>query len=256
MKNIHIIPTDKPSRTYKIHSIGELDWSEDYLHQVDGATNQNIYITSEKEIKEGDWITLQGILIKALKGEKFSGKEKIILTTDQDLIKDGVQAIDDDFLEWFVENPSCEEVYVEKWNNIEPNGKPSYEIPLKNLIIPKEEPKQRLEKYSERFDNDKSPIGNPETWGKRLVNSKQETLEETAENYARKQCEDMYDIEGVTGASWGWETALDFIEGAKWQQERMYSEEKVWKLVNKLNNTLNIGSDLTLEEWFEKFKKK
>lgn len=44
--------------------------------------------------------------------------------------------------------------------------------------------------------------------------------------------------------------------GAKWQQERSYSEEEVWKLVNKLNETLNIGSDLTLEEWFEQFKKK
>lgn len=44
--------------------------------------------------------------------------------------------------------------------------------------------------------------------------------------------------------------------GAKWQQERSYSEEEVWKLVNKLNQTLNIGSDLTLEEWFEQFKKK
>jgi len=29
--------------------------------------------------------------------------------------------------------------------------------------------KQRLEKYSERVDNDKSEIGNPETWGKRVV---------------------------------------------------------------------------------------
>lgn len=28
---------------------------------------------------------------------------------------------------------------------------------------------QRLEKYSERFDNDKSEIGNSETWGKRVV---------------------------------------------------------------------------------------
>ncbi len=47
-----------------------------------------------------------------------------------------------------------------------------------------------------------------------------------------------------------------FKNGAKWQQERSYSEEEVWKLVNKLNETLNIGSDLTLEEWFEQFKKK
>ena len=29
--------------------------------------------------------------------------------------------------------------------------------------------KQRLEKYSERFDNDKSEIGNPDTWGKRVA---------------------------------------------------------------------------------------
>jgi hypothetical protein len=39
---------------------------------------------------------------------------KIILTTDPNLIKEGVQAIDDEFLEWFVKNPSCEEVEVEK----------------------------------------------------------------------------------------------------------------------------------------------
>ena len=39
------------------------------------------------------------------------------------------------------------------------------------------------------------------------------------------------------------------------EQKKMYSEEEVWKLVNKLNETLNIGSDLTLEEWFEQFKK-
>ena len=41
----------------------------------------------------------------------------------------------------------------------------------------------------------------------------------------------------------------------KSKQEKSYSEEEVWKLVNKLNETLNIGSDLTLEEWFEQFKK-
>ena len=47
-----------------------------------------------------------------------------------------------------------------------------------------------------------------------------------------------------------------FTDGVKWQQERSYSKEEVWKLVNKLNETLNIGSELTLEEWFEQFKKK
>jgi hypothetical protein len=37
---------------------------------------------------------------------------KIILTTDQELIKDGVQVIDDEFLKWFVKNPSCEDIEI------------------------------------------------------------------------------------------------------------------------------------------------
>jgi hypothetical protein len=85
-----------------------------------GDSYQNIYITTDEEIKEGDWV------IEFQKGDTigevhFTNSEyviandiqkKIILTTDQDLIKDGVQAIDDEFLEWFVKNPSCESVEV------------------------------------------------------------------------------------------------------------------------------------------------
>jgi ssDNA-binding Zn-finger/Zn-ribbon topoisomerase 1 len=40
--------------------------------------------------------------------------KKIILTTDQGLIKNGVQSIENDFLEWFVQNPSCEWVDVKR----------------------------------------------------------------------------------------------------------------------------------------------
>ena len=72
-----------------------------------------------------------------------------------------------------------------------------------------------------------------------------ETLEEAAKNYATDMSGTYYE-----------ELDNSFKAGVKWQQERSYSEEEVWKLVNKLNQTLNIGSDLTLEEWFEQFKKK
>ena len=72
-----------------------------------------------------------------------------------------------------------------------------------------------------------------------------ETLEEAAKNYATDLSGTYYE-----------ELDNSFKAGVKWQQERSYSEEEVWKLVNKLNQTLNIGSDLTLEEWFEQFKKK
>jgi hypothetical protein len=79
---------------------------------------KELFITSDEEIRRDDlcmdtitkWIFRATRQIK----EKHNFYQKIILTTDQDLIKDGVQAIPDEFLEWFVNNPSCEFVDVEK----------------------------------------------------------------------------------------------------------------------------------------------
>jgi hypothetical protein len=45
-------------------------------------------------------------------------------------------------------------------------------------------------------------------------------------------------------------------EGAKWQQERSYSEEEVLNILYKHTEDLLAGKKLTLEEWFEQFKKK
>jgi hypothetical protein len=44
-------------------------------------------------------------------------------------------------------------------------------------------------------------------------------VEKLAENYARKQCEDLYSKIGIAGHSWGWETAFDFKEGFKAAQQ-------------------------------------
>ena len=132
MKNIHILPTDKPSRYVTNYMEQTMQW-------------QNLFITSDEEIKEGDWaldlcedLGLKNQPFKVDKATlKFANQEceKIILTTDQDLIKDGIQDIDDEFLEWFVKNPSCEKVEVQKWSSLAECGY-SYHI-----IIPKEEPK-------------------------------------------------------------------------------------------------------------------
>ena len=47
---------------------------------------------------------------------------------------------------------------------------------------------------------------------------------------------------------------LEGIEvGAKWQAERMYSEEEVLQLLLRLQQTESYDN---LYEWFEKFKKK
>jgi hypothetical protein len=102
--NIHILPTDKPSK---------LHYSK--VKSDDGLLSgkRNIYITSDEEIKVGDWFYnpfINDIQINC----NHDGCKKIILTTDDQLIKDGVQPIDDEFLEWFVKNPSCEWVEVEE----------------------------------------------------------------------------------------------------------------------------------------------
>jgi hypothetical protein len=157
MKNIHVLPTENSSRL-SYNKDGVLE-----LHRLQWRKNtQHIYITSDEEIKEGDWfITIDTNEIHKSDWIKFyfdNGK-KIILTTDQDLIKDGVQAIDDEFLEWFVKNPSCEEVEVKSkitkdgvWTDL----KGYVELPTIHsinykIIIPKEEPKQEKDKkmYSE-----------------------------------------------------------------------------------------------------------
>jgi len=128
MKNIHILPTEKPSRfvTSKenkkcyLYSIEEFKNIDKFIeYDSKSWDSQNIYITSDEEIKEGDYYlylkdnkVYQFIRRYHTKLLRLDIQKKIILTTDQDLIKDGVQGIDDEFLEWFVKNPSCEEVEV------------------------------------------------------------------------------------------------------------------------------------------------
>jgi len=119
MKNIHLLPTDKPSRLLITIPKGNLLLSKS-ITSGSHWENQHIYITSDEEIKVGDWFILNfGLekpeLLITTKENIVAIKDnchKIILTTDSNLIKDGVQAIDDEFLEWFVKNPSCEFVKI------------------------------------------------------------------------------------------------------------------------------------------------
>jgi hypothetical protein len=70
-----------------------------------------------------------------------------------------------------------------------------------------------------------------------------ETLEEAAEKYDENDPNDEY------GKSY-----RAFIEGAKWQQERSYSEEEVIQLLIKFNQEIQEVENV--REWFEQFKKK
>lgn len=158
-KNLWIIPTDKPSKLWVNSLKRRYELENEPL--INSNATVHIYITSDENIKIGDWIFYTSaigfckttISSKGLKQEGIPAK-KIILTTDQDLIADGVQAIDDEFLEWFVKNPSCEWVEVEN-EKVHVGWEPDYSYEhlgidgsknvyhnFYNIIIPQEEPKQ------------------------------------------------------------------------------------------------------------------
>jgi hypothetical protein len=250
MKNLHLIPTLKPSRLYKSKITQNISMGPIDIYQHGDATyNLNIYITSDEEIKEGDWV----YHCASNKLFKYDGRglcvevEKIILTTDQDLIKDGVQDIDTEFLKWFVKNPSCESVAVKQelgvclnceWNydscpNTEECLKDNYKI-----IIPQEEP-NKTHHLDELPNMDKDVVLKMYNAAIPKLESKQETLEESIERLVKLNRQDA------------------FIEGAKWQAERMYSEEEVIDLLQEMNDWPTIfDGRIDIKEWFEKFKKK
>jgi len=145
MKNIHLIPTENPSRLLK-DDFGKYFISINIDQEQNHFKPQHIYITNDEEIKVGDWcIYHSGEVIKYLVKVNTDNLKKIILTTDQDLITDGIQAIDDEFLTWFVKNPTCEEVYItndyEQVNQDNPITRGSTNVFHKyKIIIPEEEP--------------------------------------------------------------------------------------------------------------------
>jgi len=166
MKNIHVLPTVHPSRLSFDFDIQQyyLQKESSFFEHQDIIENRNIYITKNEEIKEENLnkeiyvIDIQNGNIGKLtcKNRFFKGSSKlieiewknkqniwnynhireIILTDNKDLIADGIQPIDNEFLEWFVKNPSCEFIKT-YWN------------PLNNeydFLIPKEEYKKERER--------------------------------------------------------------------------------------------------------------
>jgi hypothetical protein len=227
MKNIHLIPTDKPTGIFQSNS--GLQFSIRDKVRVEPLKGFHIYITSDEEIKDGDWY-LNGVIptnerINKSRGTnsasfyKYKDVKKIILTTDLQLIADGVQAIDDEFLEWFVKNPSCESVEVKEKQHFE-FDKSKRINPLNGvyysykIIIPKEEPKQ-------------------------------ETLEEAVNAFKKTNV---------------------YTNEIKQEQERSYSEEEVEIIIQKLMNDVHCGDlcygdnvidfKMSPRQWFEQFKKK
>jgi hypothetical protein len=279
--NVFLLPTDKPSRLIKNnHSQLLLTIQTLPLDREICCFPQNIYITSAEEIKDGEYgLSRLGEIIKFHSGYDYRYYAKIILTTDQDLIKDGVQAIDDDFLKWFVKNPSCEKVEViGELDEVDPQIYVDYSYNYK-IIIPKEEPKfedsienslsimsiandmfGKKEKPKLTNTINKDELGIPKGSLTELIGvNKQETLEEAYLNKLIDEANKEFTLDRKLAK----EVAIKF---AKWQQEQdknKYSEEEVRNIANWAFGFYrrNDLSDSELEDEFDKvltelFKKK
>jgi hypothetical protein len=296
MKNIHIIPTEKPSRLYLEFGDGDLCLANGLLPQTKRSNNQHLYITSDEEIKKGDWcINLNSSyehkelcrIDNQIELERYAQKigndcKKIILTTDQDLIKDGVQEIDDTFLEWFAKKPNRESVETQKWFD----GVDFLEY---KIIIPQEdinffqitvnafeksmnlnleyieEPKQ-----DSTFENAKLALrnyllANNEKVTKDLQEMREksgadrdETVEEAAETWVFETNGHKWsNNDDTAGDNYG-----SFKAGATWQAERGYTESEVQELLIKSVDVFGDGTlseketDKKVVEWFNRYKKK
>jgi hypothetical protein len=284
-RNLWVIPTNKPSRlqkfiNYVVDKIEfELCSKAEFFNK-----GQHIYITSDEEIKDECWIIpIDGVPYKLVDlAHILKSDRKIILTTDQDLIADGVQAIDDEFLEWFVKNPSCEEVEVDK-------GYRGVNLFNYKIIIPKEEPKQFVDckctnalqvencirncGYREEPKQEYKYIGecNGNNDNGCFLDSpahdcgcftrvvKEKPKQETLEEAIKQELENHFfsNISEIKQA----EYFINF--GARWQQEqdkKMYSEEDIKSAYNEgafAQLRYRDGEKwIDSNKWFEQFKKK
>jgi hypothetical protein len=213
MKNIHLISTDKPSRLFYDISIDKLVLAPT-AEVSKWFDNKHIYITSDETLPYDSSIFDNGafhhrdaagdvyIITKHTFKPNPNFCKRIILTTDLDLIADGVQAIDEKFLEWFVRNPACEKIEVQKTMRCTNCGqeycdnlqcRDHKDVSHYKIIIPQEQPKQ-------------------------------ETLEEAAKEFVLS-----HDFSLLTNQKHLANRCFQY--GAKWQAERMYSEEEVLKLI-------------------------
>jgi len=204
---------------------------EDELYIISSSEKIKENTQSFKEGLNGDWFYNTIYNFMARTGDITPYDFKIILTTNNLLIKDGVQAIDDEFLEWFVKNPSCEFVEIKIWfdtshislgigrvyhNN--PNK------PLYKIIIPKEEPKQEHNKYLSCCRS------------KEECHCKEEPKQETGKEVA--DYIDRHIVEVL-------------VEVAK---QKMYSEEDM-KLAFETGRNFQLTGEDNFNELIEKLKK-
>ena len=159
--------------------------------------------------------------------------KRLYLTTDPDLVKDGIQGIDDEFLEWFGKNPSCDFIEIESQCLIEEKctcdcinsicKKPYY-----TLIIP---------------SNNDLKIGDNTNFG--IITD----LNENSACFGKNKL-------GVD-VWYKRSYVIKFPNLVLDNNEKMYSEDEVWNIIRMVSGMKESGkSDIEISEYFENNKKK
>lgn len=196
-----LLPTKQKSNIYKndkSNLISTRKYLDSPLHN--SITNYHLYIISDDEIKEGDWVTDSIEVIqsssKLVNSQTLVNRrewKKIIATTDTSL------KIESKLWKTTSNLPQPSQQFIEKY----------IEEYNKGCII-----KDVLVEYEGIISSTTWEHDEPEEW-RLKINPKDNTI-------TIKKVKD----------SW--------------------NRNEVITILNKLNNTLNIGSDLTLEEWIER----
>lgn len=252
MKNIYILPTDQPSRLHH-YMFGCWSLSKEPLNW---RTASHIYITSDEEISTDDYYIclINNDFYKAdhedLLDKDRKHWKKIVLTTDPTLIEKGIQKIPNKFLEWFIENPTCE--YVEVINDGPGFPADIYWINYLQIELDFSEVTQDkqtlLTAYNTAGLSYSSILGNV-TSGIEPIRSnehltKTESLEEAAKNYGRQNASGYF-VE---------QKSIAFTDGANWQAKQMYSKKDSDHLEFIYNRLIEIHKENPNTDYMLKFK--
>lgn len=179
MKNIFILPTNKPSNLYLEDNILKID------NEVYGHGNQFIYITDTEKFKKDEWIT-DGIEVikassKVVEAQGLvtrRGWNKIVLTNDTSLIEDGVQTVDNLFLSFYAENPvDYVELSSERINGSFCDVTDTYRYKY-DIVFPQKEEYSRLLSEFESLEGITSNMFDEKDWLRfdRFVKSRQKEV--------------------------------------------------------------------------------
>lgn len=270
------MPTDKPSKVgyhFDIIKNGRLDYAPNFgFKEFNSKLNyqhkpQNIYITSNEEIKIGDWVYCNYVIKQIIQVKKFrkSGNDdgvilisdnnfkevwleeskKIVLTTDPKLIADGVQAIDDEFLKWLAKNSRWDNVEIKHFGNCCGNqlitqciNCKKYE-PIYKTIIPGEEPKQKYKYIGECKGNDDGCFMNSSGHDCGcFVRYPAQSVDEYDQSSLEKYSYELEPKQETLGEAkqriiednlFGLNDGDIFELGVKWKGDRRYSEDEMYQ---------------------------